>query len=81
MTQTPANLTQIEIWKEAVGRASEAEMLLRAAFDDYAKGFGPPPTVIQIGEAKLLRRLASEALKAAMLSTTRRAPTDAGQSN
>lgn len=63
-----------DAWKEAVGRASRAEMLLRVAFDDYAKGLGPPPTDIQIGEAKLLRRLANEALKAAMVSINRQAP-------
>ncbi len=79
MPQNPPKPTHIDVWKDAIGRAAQAKMLLRAAFDEYAKGLGPAPTSIQIGEAKLLRRLANEALKTAMRSTHLNDSTDAGK--
>lgn len=51
-------------WRNADSRAREAEQALARL--PFFQGVGPPPTDDLVAEAKLLRKLADEKLKAAI---------------
>ena len=70
---TQAARSAVVLWREADGRAREAETSLTVARQGYADGTGPEPSVELQSEARLLRKLADSLLKAAIASLGRAA--------
>ena len=63
----------VEAWKEADAQARDAELRLKAAWDEYEDRRGPPPPEHLMVEVARMRRLANEKLGVAMMLMSRRA--------
>jgi len=63
----------VEAWKAADAQAREAELRLKAAWEQYELRRDAPPSEELMGEVARLRRLASEKLGVAMMLMSRKA--------
>ena len=58
----------IEAWRNAEGRAREAERTLAELLEAFQQGLGSGPSESHVTEAKLLRKLATNRLTLAIAS-------------
>ena len=62
----------VEAWKKADAQAREAELRLKAAWEQYEARRDLPPPEELMGEVARLRRVANEKLGAAMMLMSRK---------
>jgi ferric-dicitrate binding protein FerR (iron transport regulator) len=62
----------VEAWKKADAQAREAELRLKAAWEQYEIRRDAPPSEELMGEVARLRRLANEKLGVAMMLMSRK---------
>lgn len=62
----------VEAWKKADAQAREAELRLKAAWEQYEVRRDAPPSEELMGEVARLRRLANEKLAEAMMLMSRK---------
>lgn len=62
----------VEAWKKADAQAREAELRLKAAWEQYEVRRDAPPSEELMGEVARMRRLANEKLAEAMMLMSRK---------